>query len=164
MEEKLKNNEKIEYKSGMIHLVLTNSYAVVLFCLILGVIFDIFWGIKIFSEPAYSYLGFVLVIVGTIIIYSTQRSSNLAKKESIKSKEKYFNFSYGLYKYIKHPTYLGVTILVIGFAIIINSPMSVILSIISYIIIRFIFAKKEEKLLELKFGEDYLKYKNKNKI
>jgi protein-S-isoprenylcysteine O-methyltransferase Ste14 len=164
MNENLDEIKKTEYKSGMIHFVLTHSYGVVLFCLILGVIFDIFLNIKIFSTPEYSYLGFILMVIGSIVVYSTQKSSSISKKESLSNKENNFNFSNGLYKYIKHPTYLGVTILTIGFALVINSPMSVFLSIIAYFIIRFIFAKKEEKLLELKFGQYYLNYKNKNKI
>lgn len=164
MEENSNGVKKAEYKSGMIHFVLTNSYAVVLFCLILGVIFDIFWGGKIFSSPIFSYLGFALIIIGTIFVYSAQKSSSISKKESLENKENHFNFSKGLYKYIKHPTYLGVTIMAIGFAIVINSPMSVFLSTLAYFIIRFIFVKKEEKLLELKFGQDYLNYKNKDNI
>lgn len=161
MEDDLKKQEK--YKSGMIHFVLTHSYSVVLICLIIGVIFDLFLNINIFNNIKYTYLGLILLFGGSLIVYSSQKSSAFAKKKSIEEGG-VFNFSYGLYKYFRHPTYLGLTILVIGFAIIINSPMSVFLSILSYLIIRFIFGKKEERLLELKFGEGYSKYKSKNKI
>ncbi len=65
----------------------------------------------------------------------------------------------GIYKYSRHPQYLGILLITSGFII----QWPTILTVIMWpvLVIMYIrLAKKEEKEMEEKFGEDFRKYKN----
>ena len=69
----------------------------------------------------------------------------------------------GIYKYIRHPIYFAAFIEIIGFELVANSWLWLIFFIlIFWIIYKHII--KEEKLLDLKFKDEFLKYKAKTKM
>ncbi len=66
----------------------------------------------------------------------------------------------GIYRYSRHPQYLGILLITSGFII----QWPTILTVIMWpvLVIMYIrLAKKEEKEMEEKFGEEFRKYKNK---
>jgi protein-S-isoprenylcysteine O-methyltransferase Ste14 len=63
----------------------------------------------------------------------------------------------GIYSYIKHPQYLGILLATLSLVIYRFSPISLILWPV-LVIIYYQLAKKEEKIVASKFGEDFLKY------
>ena len=69
-------------------------------------------------------------------------------------------FCNGPYRYTRIPTHFGLFFLMLDFGVIVNSLFIVILSVISFIIIKLTFIKKEEKILTEKYGTPYLEYKN----
>jgi protein-S-isoprenylcysteine O-methyltransferase Ste14 len=159
----MKEENKIQKK--IIHIILIHGYLVFFIFVILGFILNLFFNIKIL-ESSFSQtlgiLGIIGIIFGTILIYWAQKSSSLAGK--IKKEESSTEgFKYGPYKYFKDPSYLGVFIMTLGLSFILNSLPSLILVFIAYIIIKFVFVKKEDKLLEDKYGKIFLDYKNKIK-
>lgn len=157
-EQKEMNNPRV----SKVHSVLAYSYLVFLFSVILGVIFDIFVKNKIFSDIIYQQIGFFMLVISSIIIYWAQStSSNYAKninKDKIRSQ-----FEYGPYRYLRSPTHFGLFIMTLGLSLIINSLFSVLFTLIAYIISKFFFLKKEEEILEDKYGEVYTEYKKKVK-
>jgi protein-S-isoprenylcysteine O-methyltransferase Ste14 len=102
------------------------------------------------------------MIISSVLIYWAQSSSANYKTKTEKIGSKSY-FERGPYKYTRHPTHLGLLILTVGFGLIINSPFSIIFSFIAYLLSIFIFLKKEERLLERKYGETYLNYKKKTR-
>lgn len=150
------------YRSGMVHTVISDSYITFLIAIILGVIFDSFISFKIFNNYLFEYLGLGMIILGPLLTYWAQKSSSVAKKNVL---EKGFpiSFEYGPYRYTRNPSYLGVFIMIMGLGIILNSIFSIIFGLVAYFIIRFVFLKKEEKLLGDKYGQVYFDYKNKVK-
>lgn len=64
----------------------------------------------------------------------------------------------GLYKFIRHPIYLGWFIITLGTGIFFNSFSIFIFLAILAVFIK-IYLTHEEKLLEKRFGRDYLSYK-----
>jgi methanethiol S-methyltransferase len=64
----------------------------------------------------------------------------------------------GIYTYIRHPQYLGILLATLSLVIYRFSPISLILWPV-LVIIYYQLAKKEEKIVASKFGEDFLKYK-----
>ena len=64
----------------------------------------------------------------------------------------------GFYKHIRHPQYLGILLATFGMIIYKFSPISVLLWPI-IVIIYYRLARKEEKELENKFGEEYREYR-----
>jgi len=66
----------------------------------------------------------------------------------------------GLYKFTRNPMYVGLQIILIGYAIWLGSFTPFIILPIFYWIITKMQIKPEEKILEEKFGDEYLNYKN----
>lgn len=147
-----------------VHFVLLNSYLIFLFAVILGVFLDPFIDGKIFIDSFYQKVGFIMLLLGSILIYWAQSTSSVARhKINENNTTPYFYFKFGPYKYLRNPTHLGLFVITVGFSLIIYSLSGVILNIVAYMITRFFFYKKEAKLLELKYGQDYLEHKKKVK-
>lgn len=113
-----------------------------------------------FSVP---YLGIFLIIVGVIIrawaIISLWKSFtvDVAIDENQKLKTN------GLYKLIRHPSYLGNLISFIGLGLSFNNILS-FLVIASLVISAFLYRIRiEEKVLSQNFGQEYTDYMKKTK-
>ena len=149
-------------RGGMVHFILVNSYLVFLFAIVLGVIADTFFKEKIFSDNIYQYVGFSMLFISSIIIYWAQSTSGNYQKR-ISKKDGRSEFEFGPYRFLRSPTHFGLFIMTLGFSLIINSLFSVVFIIIAYFITKLFFLRKEEKLLENKYGEVYREYKKKVK-
>lgn len=150
------------HRGGMVHFVLLHSYVIFLFAVILGAFLDPLIKKKIFSNDIYQIIGFLMIIVSSIVIYWAQKiSSNYQQRERKDESRSYFE--HGPYKYMRSPTHLGLFVMTLGFSLIINSLFGVVLTIIAYVITKLFFLKKEEKLLEIKYGQVYIDYKKKVK-
>lgn len=150
------------HRGGMVHFVLLHSYLIFLFAVILGAFLDPLIKKKIFSNDIYQIIGFLMVIVGSIVIYWAQKISSNYQQREIKDESRSY-FEHGPYKYMRSPTHLGLFVMTLGFSLIINSLFGVVLTIIAYVITKLFFLKKEEKLLEIKYGQVYIDYKKKVK-
>ncbi len=67
----------------------------------------------------------------------------------------------GLYKFSRNPMYLGLLIILFGFAAYLGNLTPFLVLPAFYIVITEMQIKPEERMLEAKFGEEYLDYKNK---
>ncbi len=150
------------HRNGMIHFILVHSYLVFLLAIILGVFLDSFIKKHIFSNGIYQYIGFLLLVIGSIIIYWAQSSSSNYQEKKVKN-EKRSKFEFGPYKFLRSPTHFGLFIMTLGFSLIIGSLFGIVLILIAYLITKLLFLRKEEKLLENKYGEVYTDYKKKVK-
>ena len=161
-EQENKDNKIICENKGSVHVVLTYSYLVFLLSIISGVFLDTFIKKDIFSDNIYQTVGIFMLLIGSIIIYWAQStSSNYVK--FINRSDKRSQFEYGPYRYLRSPTHFGLFVMTLGFSLIIDSFFSVVLTIIAYTITKIFFLKKEENLLEKKYGEVYGGYKKKVK-
>lgn len=151
-----------DYKDGFVHFILANSYLMFLFSVILGVIFDTYLNKKIFDASVYKNEGFFLLIIGTILIYWAQKVSANYQERKVK-KESRSKFEFGPYKFLRSPTHFGLFLMTLGFALIINSLFSIVFTLIAYVISKFLFLRKEERILEKKYGDIYTEYKKKVK-
>lgn len=159
MEGDTKNKEKeIVLRGGVVHHLLFGSYSVYLFSVVLGVIFDLFIHFEIFSYFIFDYIGFVFIVTGSLIAYWAQFTSGHYKEELAKLKNKSY-FNRGPYRYMRTPTHTGLFVMAIGLAFLINSLSSVVFTIIAHIVTKFFFIRKQEKILENKYGETYIDYK-----
>jgi protein-S-isoprenylcysteine O-methyltransferase Ste14 len=69
----------------------------------------------------------------------------------------------GIYGYIRHPIYLGSLLLNTGIILAFGGFFIPLVSFIAWLLLMHDRMKIEEKLLEEKFGEEYLEYKKKRK-
>jgi protein-S-isoprenylcysteine O-methyltransferase Ste14 len=161
--EKANKQEIKEKNGGTIHVVLVYVYVVFFVSVVLGLLFDLFFKLDLLVNFKYSYLGIIIIIFGTTLIYLAQNAS--AQSRALRKEEATDEaFSFGPYKHFRHPTYLGVFLMVLGFGIVIKSTFSILFILIAYLVVKLVFVKKEEKILENKYGEIYLSYKNKVKM
>lgn len=149
-------------RKDTVHYLLLHSYLVFLVAVVLGAIFDIFINVRIFSHNTYQIIGFLMLFVSTIIIYWAQSVSSNYRERIIKNKSR-SEFEIGPYRFLRSPTHFGLFIMTLGFSLIINSLFSVIFVFIAYGITKFFYLKKQEMILEKKYGLAYNEYKRKVK-
>ncbi|MEK7585683.1 MAG: isoprenylcysteine carboxylmethyltransferase family protein [Patescibacteria group bacterium] len=149
------------YRDGLVHLILSHSYTVFWMAVVLGLILDIYVPIGIFYGQMYQYVGAGMIILGSIIIYWAQSTTNCTLREVEKGICPIREFARGPYKYSRNPTHIGLFIMTLGLAFILNSLFSIILVVVAFLITKLVFVKKEECLLEEKYGDIYCDYKKK---
>jgi protein-S-isoprenylcysteine O-methyltransferase Ste14 len=99
-------------------------------------------------------LGVLLVITGIPIFFASGSTIH-----------KYFDdgtlATKGIYGYIRHPVYGSwIAFIVPGIVLLLNSLIGLTIPIFMYVVFK-VFIVEEEKYLEDKFGEEFLKYKKK---
>ena len=102
--------------------------------------------------------AFGLVIIGLIIYFLVMKENSYLSKV-IEVQEEQQVISTGLYKYVRHPLYLGNSILVIGVALSLGSILA-LLSALIFIILLVFRLIMEEKTLEKEL-QGYIEYKKK---
>ncbi len=151
--------EETSPHKNRVHKVLAHSYLFYFFAFLFAFLLDFAFPLKIFGK-AYPVLGTALIFAGTLLIAWAQVTSHKLKKDGI-TKEAFFQ---GPYRYTRGPTNFGIFAALLGFGIMINSAFIFVVSIISFLITRFTFIRKEEKILAEKYGEPYLEYKKSVKL
>jgi|SRR3989344_2323289 len=143
-----------------VHKTLAHSYAMYFILFLLGVTLDIIFQFKVFANSIMVPLGGSLIVLSSILIFWAQGTSRNLKKENI-TKE---TFCKGPYCYTRSPTHWGLFFLMIGFGIITNAIFVILTTLISFLVSRFIFLEKEERILAEKYGTPYLEYKKAVKL
>ena len=144
-----------------IHFVLSHSYIVFLLSIILGIIFHNYYNIHILNGVTVPYIGLIVIILGTLLIYWAQSSSKSQDNKEIEEERNEKDFERGPYAYSRNPTHIGLTMVTLGLGLILNSFFIFVFVIIASLVTKLIFIRKEEKLLERKYGQKYLDYKKK---
>ena len=152
-------NEK-QPRQYRVHRILAHSYTSYLVLFLAGVCLDIIFRFQIFTSPVWASIGIVFLVFASCLIFWTQKTSRNLNTENI-SKE---TFCKGPYCYTRQPTHWGLFFLVLGFGIIANALFVILSTLFSFIISRFIFLEKQEKVLAEKYGAPYLEYKKSVKL
>ncbi len=126
-------------------------------------------GWNVFSiSNSYAFLaqmiGFVLLITGFSVSISARNAlgANWIHGFEYQIKQKQTLTTTGIYKYIRHPIYIGLFFVLIGAELVAQSLL--FLSFLVMIFPFYIQAKREEKLLINYFGDAYKKYKSRTKM
>ena len=159
MKEQIKKIAK-GYNDNVIHLTLSYSYTVFLVAVVIGAIFHSVFNFQIITNPVNPYVGFILIILGSLLIYWAQNSTKANSKWVGKTiTEDYFKS--GPYKYSRSPTHFGLFIMTLGLGLLFSSFFVILFVTLAYIFTKIFFLKKEETILEKKYGQVYTDYKNK---
>lgn len=156
------NKGKIEENNphkNKVHKILAHSYLFLFVSFIFGLFVDSIFPLK-FSSASHPIFGFILIILGTLIVFWAQRASIRLSKENM-SKE---TFLRGPYRFSRSPTHLGIFLMMFGFGITTDSFFIIFFSIISILVAKLFFLKKQERILEEKYGEPYKEYKKQVKF
>ncbi len=110
-------------------------------------------------SKGFKFLSMGIAFIGIIIIFLGIVNLGFSKTEIIKKGDGETLYFKGIYRYIKHPVYIGIFYCLFGFALYIQSPLSILISIL--ILVVFYFKSKiEDKELEKLY--DFYKIYNKN--
>lgn len=150
---------EIVKRNGMMHYVLLGDYIMFFVALILGILLNFIFPNTLFNNLYAEYIGVIFLILGPVIILWAQSTSKkLAKNPPLVP-----TFTSGPYKYTRNPTHSGVIIMMFGFALIVHSVFSLIFLVIADIISRLTVLKKQDKILEDRYGDAFVDYKKKVK-
>lgn len=128
-------------------------------CFTLGFIFA-YWRVWGFNEYLIYGSGLFIVLLGFIIRWASilQLKNAFTVDVAIGTEQK-LKID-GMYKVIRHPSYLGLLLIMIGFSISMNSLMSVVLIIMPMFLAINYRIIVEEKVLTEEFGDAYKNYKS----
>ncbi len=149
-------------KHNTVHHILAQSYFLFFLAVLSGVFLDILFPVEIsISKPPTVY-GAIAMVFGTILIFWAQSTSRSGAKER-RQKETltHEHFLRGPYKYLRSPTHAGLTMLVFGYGLLSNDFFVVLTTLVFALVSRIVYIKKQENILEEKYGQSYTDYKKK---
>ena len=138
-----------------VHSVLAHSYAANFALFLFGIFLHFMWPVKISANPFWESLGTVFLVLATALVFWAQATSRKLHKADL-SKE---SFSRGPYRFSRIPTQWGLFFLTVGFGMMLNSLFILIFSVVSFLVSKLAFIRKEEEVLVKKYGAHYSEYK-----
>jgi protein-S-isoprenylcysteine O-methyltransferase Ste14 len=138
-----------------VHTVLAQSYMAYFFSFLLGLSIHFLYPLKISEQDFTTNFGLLLLFLSTLLIFWAQNTSRNLDHEHI-TKE---SFCRGPYCYTRTPTHFGLFLLILGFSLMINSLFVALFTLLSFIISKTFFLKKQEAMLFQKYGVPYMEYK-----
>jgi len=118
------------------------------------------WGSIFCSQPGTNFhpetFWWVGLVVSVLGIFFTL--SSLAKHQHQADVDELITT--GIYKYVRHPMYLGWSLLVIGIPLLLDKSLTLYTAPI-WVLLLFVWAQDEERELEKKYGDEYREYKRK---
>jgi protein-S-isoprenylcysteine O-methyltransferase Ste14 len=108
--------------------------------------------------------GFPLVIAGLLIRWIAILQLGKSFTVDVAIVDKATLKTDGIYSRVRHPSYLGILLIVSGFAALMNSLYSFLVLVVPVFIAVLYRIKVEEKLLTEEFGDNYSEYKKETKM
>ena len=127
--------------------------------LIIGLIVHYFVPIQFLAGTLSIWLGVLLILVAGPIILSAVRTIRRAQTSFDLRKPTTSIVTEGAFRFSRNPAYLALTLLYLGIASLINSIWVFLMIVPTVIVMQRGVIKREERYLERKFGEEYLRYK-----
>lgn len=119
----------------------------------------------IYDNLLVSYLGILIMIVGSVIMLSSRYQLNRHSYGggSLSEEKEQTLLTDSMFKHIRHPIYAGGLIITIGLELAFRSLIMLSLHTLVFVIIFRDRMQREEAVLLNKFGDEYQEYINKTK-
>jgi protein-S-isoprenylcysteine O-methyltransferase Ste14 len=108
-------------------------------------------------------VGFLLIVPMLWLFYRSHKDLGQNWSATLEIREGHTIVDRGVYKYIRHPMYSAILLLVIIQALLLNNYIAGLSGLIGFGLLYFFRVKKEEKMMLLEFGTDYGKYMKRTK-
>jgi protein-S-isoprenylcysteine O-methyltransferase Ste14 len=115
---------------------------------------------RIYYWDIFFALGLLIIAIGLIIRIISIRQLGQYFTYSVSTVKNHMLMENGLYKFIRHPGYLGQLLIFTGIAISLSNWLSVILMFISTLVGYLNRIRVEEKFLTEQMGDKYSNYQN----
>jgi len=127
--------------------------------LVLGLLINFMFPRSFMPQKPALWLGILLILFAPLVVVSAFRALARAKTTFDTSKATTAIVTDGAFRYSRNPMYLALTLLYIGIASLVNSLWVLLLVVPLMVVIQRGVVEREERYLERKFGEEYLRYK-----
>lgn len=117
------------------------------------------WPIPVLGAPSKSVIASVFIVVSVLIMPSVLMRFRQAATPFDGRKAASSLITDGPYQFSRNPTYVSLTMLYLGIGILLGNGRVLILVIPVFLVIDLWVIRREERHLEAKFGEQYLRYK-----
>ncbi|MED0936958.1 hypothetical protein COE20_14715 [Bacillus cereus] len=107
------------------------------------------------------FFGVIIALIGVWIRFSSMKILGRFYSRNVGMQGGHKLIQNGLYKYVRHPGYLGSFLTFLGFAISSSSFIAVFINIILFFLVYSYRIKIEERVLITLFGEQYRQYQSK---
>jgi protein-S-isoprenylcysteine O-methyltransferase Ste14 len=118
---------------------------------------------RIYPWNTFFAIGMALFVIGLLIRIYSLRTLDQYFTYQVTKLENHKIITSGLYKFIRHPGYLGQLIIFIGISTSISNGLSILLMMIPVTLGYLYRIKVEEKFMTEELGEDYKNYKEHTK-
>jgi len=119
---------------------------------------DYYYNFSLFNYNLGYYIGFILFIIGIILQGIAEATLGKYYLPSIGTVEGQKIVKDGIYKYIRHPGYLGEIIIFFGLGFVTYSLLGILGAFIVSLMVYFGEVIPEEKYMLQKFGKEYEEY------
>jgi protein-S-isoprenylcysteine O-methyltransferase Ste14 len=106
------------------------------------------------------WFGVVLIVFSIPIVVSAFRALSRARTAFDARRPTSAIVSDGAFKYSRNPTYLLLTLLHMGLALVLGWPWVLVMVLPAVALTQWGVILREERYLEAKFGEEYCRYKD----
>ncbi|MFC9446874.1 methyltransferase family protein [Bacillus cereus] len=107
------------------------------------------------------FFGVIIGIIGVWIRFSSMKILGRFYSRNVGMQGGHKLIQEGLYKYVRHPGYLGTFLTFLGFAISSSSFIAIMINVILFFLVYSYRIKIEERILVTLFGEQYKQYQSK---
>ena len=115
----------------------------------------------IFRMTALKITGVILLVIALFFLGKSLRQFRLTKNTAVLIKPASSLQTTGIYSISRNPMYVGLAILYVGITCFIGNWWHIVLFPLLLIIVQEYIIRREEKYLQLEFGQAYEAYKNK---
>lgn len=106
-------------------------------------------------------IGMLLWATGLVLVFVTKKEFRKHNQKTSPGNTTDTLITSSIFKYSRNPTYVALTIIVIGFGVLFDSRWVVASSILAVLLMHSILVRPEEKFLSEKFGDDFKSYRKK---
>ena len=124
-----------------------------------GLALHFFFPQYIVAQPIASILGAIFVTISIPIIVLSMRGLSSAGTAIDVRKPTTAIVASGMYRFSRNPIYLAMMFLYVGVALLLNSLTALVMLLPVLMVMHFGVIAREEKYLEQKFGDEYVRYK-----
>ncbi len=127
--------------------------------LLTGIVLNSLWAMSPLPGSWRYIVGSLLIVVNVLIMPPVLRRFRRAGTAFDVRKAASVLITDGPYRFSRNPSYVSLTLMYLGVGIILNNGWILLLVVPVLLVMNLWVVRKEERHLETKFGEDYLRYK-----
>ena len=118
------------------------------------------WPLKIIRQPIAFWLGLILSIPALALVAWGRQSMHGASTNISPLKPAVSLVTTGPFRFSRNPLYVAITLLYVGFTMLLNSWWGMLLLAPVLMALHWGVVRREERYLELKFGDEYAEYRS----